>query len=150
MIKTYLKAILIPLILGSIVGLTTANNGNFATLIKPPLTPPQIVFPIVWTILYLLMGISYGRLKTTNKINPYLNKVYYSQLIVNLIWPILFFTLNNQLLALIWLILLDILVLRMVIKFYQEEKWVGLIQLPYLIWTLFATYLNLFFFILNL
>ena len=95
------------------------------------------------------MGISYGRLSSTNKLDNNTKYIYYLQLIVNLIWPIIFFTLKQRFISLIWIILLAILVLLMIIKFYKKEKWVGLIQIPYLLWVLFATYLNLFFFILN-
>ncbi len=149
MIKTYVKTILLPLVLGSIIGLLTNNNIYFNSLIKPALTPKGFIFPIVWTILYIIMGISYGRLSSTNKLDNNTKYIYYLQLIVNLIWPIIFFTLKQRFISLIWIILLAILVLLMIIKFYKKEKWVGLIQIPYLLWVLFATYLNLFFFILN-
>ncbi len=147
MFKTYLKSILIPVILGGLVGLIT--RGNFATLVKPSLTPPGFIFPIIWTILYILMGLGYGYLKVHNLNTLDIKKAYYTQLIVNLIWPIIFFLFHLRLLAFIWIIILDYLVLSMIIKFIKKEKWVGLIQIPYLVWVLFATYLNLFFYLLN-
>ena len=149
MFKTYLKAILIPLLLGALIGFLTQGQMDFARLQKPPLAPPAWLFPVVWSILYTLMGISYARLQSKNLVTADIQKIYYFQLLVNLIWPIIFFTLSLRLIALIWIIILDILVLKMVITFYKQEKWVGLIQIPYLIWVLFATYLNLFFFLLN-
>ena len=147
MFKTYLNSILIPVILGGLVGLIT--RGNFATLVKPSLTPPGFIFPIIWTILYILMGLGYGYLKVHNLNTLDIKKAYYTQLIVNLIWPIIFFLFHLRLLAFIWIIILDYLVLSMIIKFIKKEKWVGLIQIPYLVWVLFATYLNLFFYLLN-
>ena len=147
--KVYLKAILIPLILGGIVGILTSGKMNYAELIKPVLAPPGIVFPIVWSLLYILMGISQALLLTNGQTTELTNKSYYWQLIVNLIWPIIFFILKWRLIAFIWIILLLILVINMIYQFYKQNKLAGLLQIPYLIWVSFATYLNLFFYLLN-
>ena len=90
--KIYLKSILIPLLLGSIAGLITAGMADYQMLTKPPLAPPAILFPIVWTILYILMGVSYGILKAKRKISDDVKFIYYFQLFVNLLWPIFFFS----------------------------------------------------------
>ena len=148
-IKIYVKSILIPVIIGGIVGIIISNSIDYNTLQKPFLAPPSIAFPIVWTILYILMGISYGILEVKNLNTPEINIIYYFQLFVNALWSIFFFTLEWRLFAFLWIILLDILVIIMIIKFYQKNKTAGLLQIPYLLWVLFATYLNLAIYLLN-
>lgn len=148
-IKIYIKSILVPLLLGGIIGLFISNFINYDILQKPFLSPPKIIFPIVWTILYILMGVSYGILKSNHKVTSEIKYIYYFQLIVNLIWPIIFFVLNLRLLSLFWIIFLLILVIEMIKKFYAQDNNAGLLQIPYLIWLVFATYLNLFIYILN-
>lgn len=147
--KTYAKSILIPLIVGGIVGFITSSSMDYETLKQPFLSPPSIVFPIVWTILYTLMGISYGILETNKLTNPQLNTIYYLQLAVNAIWPIIFFTLKMRLTAFLTILLLIALIITMIIKFYPQNKTASLLQIPYLIWTLFASYLNLAVYLLN-
>jgi len=122
---------------------------DYEALEKPFLAPPSILFPIVWTILYILMGISYGILKDNSLIDSEINSIYYAQLFVNALWPIFFFVFKWRLFAFLWIILLAILVFTMIRKFYQKNKVSGLLQIPYLIWTLFATYLNLGIYFLN-
>ena len=148
--KTYLKTIILPILIGGIIGLITSSSMNdFKMLTKPILAPPGILFPIVWTILYILMGVSYGIILTNNLDTPEIKKTYYAQLFVNALWPIIFFSLKLRFLALIWLLLLLGLVIRMIYLFYQQKKVAGLLQIPYLLWLLFATYLNLFIWLLN-
>lgn len=145
-IKKLIKSILIPLILGSIVGLITSfNMDEFKTLAKPPLSPPGFLFPIVWTVLYTLMGISHYLTKDCKKCN----EIYVKQLIVNLAWSIIFFTFKLRLLAFLTIILLIYLIIEMIITFYKENKISAYLQIPYLIWCIFASYLNLFIYILN-
>lgn len=147
--KIYIKSILIPLVLGGIVGIIISKFIDYDSLQKPLFSPPSILFPIVWTILYILMGISHGMLKSNGVIDRKTNEIYYLQLLVNLIWPIAFFVLKSRLFSVIWIILLAVLVFIMIIKFYKKNKTAGLLQIPYLIWTLFATYLNIGVYILN-
>ena len=147
--KIYLKSILTTVILGGLVGLIISGFIDYDTLEKPFLAPPSNIFPIVWTILYILMGVSYGILKSNGLVNPEINLIYYSQLIVNLLWPIAFFVLEWRLLAFLWIILLIVLVINMIIKFYNKNKLAGLLQIPYLIWLIFAAYLNLGVYLLN-
>ena len=147
--KIYLKSILIPLILGGIVGFIISGNMDYNSLIQPKLAPPAILFPIVWTILYFLMGLSYAIITIYSDLDSDVKTIYYSQLIVNLIWPIIFFVMKNILLALIWIILLLILITIMIVKFYKKNKVASLIQIPYLLWTIFATYLNFSIYLLN-
>ena len=147
--KIYLKSILIPLVLGGIVGFIISGSTDYNSLIQPELAPPAILFPIVWTILYFLMGLSYGIITIYSDLDSDVKTIYYSQLIVNLIWPIIFFVMKNRLLALIWIILLLILIIIMIIKFYKKNKVASLIQIPYLLCTFFATYLNFSIYLLN-
>ena len=149
-VKLYLKNIALPLGIGIVIGLLTMGGmEDFKLLSKPLLNPPSIVFPIVWTILYILMGISYTLLLTSGTNTKETKMAYFLQLFFNALWPILFFTLKWRLIALIWLIVLDILVLNMVIKFIKHNKLSGIIQIPYLLWVLFATYLNWAIYLLN-
>lgn len=148
-VKIYAKSILIPVIVGGIVGLLISQSMDYNELVKPVLSPPSIVFPIVWTILYILMGVSYGILQSKDLVDKKINTIYYWQLGVNAIWPILFFLLKWRLFSFIWIILLAISVLVMIIQFFKKDKLAGALQIPYLLWTLFATYLNLGIYILN-
>ena len=145
----YIKSILIPVVVGVIVGFITSKFIDYETLIKPVLSPPGIVFPIVWTILYILMGVSYGILKSNNKIDSKIDFIYYLQLGVNALWSIFFFVFKWRLFSVAWIILLAALVIYMIKIFYEKHKLSGLLQLPYIIWILFATYLNIGIYILN-
>jgi tryptophan-rich sensory protein len=149
-IKIYIKSILIPLIVGGIVGILISSKFmDYNTLQKPILSPPSILFPIVWSILYILMGVSYAILKSNNLIDKKINLIYYLQLAFNAMWPILFFILKWRLFSFIWIIILAILIILMIIKFYNKNKVAGLLQIPYLLWVIFASYLNIAFYILN-
>ena len=143
--------ILIPLAVGALSALLTRNSmEDYAALAQPPLSPPGWLFPIVWTILYTLMGISSARIYLSS--DPGKNsalRTYAVQLAVNFFWTILFFNLDARLLALVWLILLDILVIRMIVQFRQIDRPAALLQIPYLLWLLFATYLNAGVWLLN-
>lgn len=148
-ISVYIKSILIPVLVGGLVGLITSSFIDYEVLEQPFFAPPSSVFPIVWTILYILMGVSYGILRSKDLTNQNIDSIYYIQLAVNALWSIFFFVFKWRLFAFLWIILLFILVLMMVIKFYQRNKVAGLLQIPYLLWSAFATYLNLFIYLLN-
>lgn len=145
----YIKSILIPVAVGGIVGFVISGYMDYETLQKPFLAPPGIVFPIVWTILYILMGISYAILKTNNQTNSQIDSIYYLQLTVNALWSIFFFVFKWRLFSFLWILLLAVLVIYMIKKFYDKNKIAGLLQIPYILWVLFASYLNLSFYILN-
>lgn len=147
--KIYLKSIFLPVIVGGIVGLIISSFIDYNILNKPPLSPPSIIFPIMWTILYILMGISYGILKDKALLDKKVSNVYYIQLFVNALWSIFFFVFKWRLFSFIWLILLVLLVVVMIILFYKKNKLSGILQIPYLVWILFASYLNLFVYLLN-
>ena len=138
----------LPVILGSVVGFIISGSIDYNQLVQPPLAPPSWLFPVMWTIIYLLMGISYYLLKQDND-NECLSKVYYLQLGVNLLWSIIFFLFKLRLLACIWIIILDILVCLMIYWFYNTKKISGYLNILYLVWILFATYLTIGIYILN-
>ena len=148
-IVIYIKSILVPVIVGGVVGLIISRYMDYNILEKPFLSPPGIVFPIVWTILYILMGVSYGILENKGIIDKKINFIYYLQLGVNAFWPILFFVFKWRLFSFFWIVFLIFLVINMIVKFWNKDIIAGLIQIPYLIWLVFATYLNLGIYILN-
>ncbi|CDE10532.1 putative uncharacterized protein [Clostridium sp. CAG:354] len=147
--KTYFKAILIPVLVGGIVGFLISGSIDYNSLEKPFLSPPSITFPIVWTILYILMGISYAILESNSLVNSKINSIYYLQLFFNALWPIAFFLLKWRLFAFIWIIILAVLIIIMIARFYEKQKTAAWLQVPYLLWTLFATYLNFGVYLLN-
>ena len=147
--KTYLKSIIVPVLIGSIVGFIISGSIDYNSLQKPPLSPPSMTFPIVWTILYILMGISYGILASNSLVDSKINSIYYLQLFFNALWPIAFFLFKWRLFAFIWIIILAILIIIMIARFYEKHKTTAWLQVPYLLWTLFATYLNFGVYLLN-
>ena len=130
-------------------GFITSSFIDYNSLIQPPPSPPAILFPIVWTILYTLMGVSYGILNVKGLVDSSINTIYYLQLFVNALWSIFFFILKWRLFAFIWILLLLTLVIIMTIRFYNKNKLAGLLQIPYILWTLFASYLNFGVYCLN-
>ena len=138
--------LLLPIILGSIVGFFISNYIDYTELVKPPAAPPKILFPIMWSIIYILMGISYYLYR---KNSDEKNILYYVQLIVNLLWSIIFFVFKFRLLAIFWIILLDILVYLLIVRFKRVNKVSAYLNIPYLLWCLFATYLTIGIYILN-
>lgn len=130
-------------------GFITSNFIDYNTLVQPPLAPPAILFPIVWTILYTLMGVSYGILDVNGLVDSNINRIYYLQLFVNALWSIIFFIFKWRFIAFLWIILLLVLIIIMTVRFYRKNKVAGLLQIPYILWVAFATYLNLGVYLLN-
>ena len=153
--KTYLRCILITLAVGALSAYITRNNMDvYKSIEKPPLAPPGFLFPIVWTILYALMGTSLALVITTGRREctytfPSL-KVYVYQLVVNFFWSIIFFNCRSFLFAFIWLVLLWVLVGIMIFRFYGINKAAALINIPYFLWVTFAAYLNFMIYLLNI
>ena len=145
----YILNIAVALAVGGFSSILTSGSmkafeDNF---VQAPLTPPSFVFPIVWSILYILMAVGYTRVSAKNCEKA---KVYYwLQLLFNFFWSIWFFGANAFLFSFIWLVALLILVYAMAWNFYKCDKPSGLLQLPYIIWLLFAGYLNIMVYILN-
>ena len=148
MIKRIIYSLL-PIVGGALVGLIISGYMNYGDMVKPPLSPPSYIFPIVWTILYILMGISYFIATKDNGNDKELNQIYILQLLVNFFWPIIFFILKMYFTAFFWIILLLILVIIMIKELLKNNKISGYLQISYLIWLLFATYLNIGIFLLN-
>lgn len=141
------KCIAIPLLVGGAAALLTREGMKmFEELNKPPLSPPGWLFPVVWTILYILMGVSCYLVIESGAKEQEINNalaVYVYQLIVNFLWPTFFFHFQWYLFSFIWLVLLWVLVLIMIVRFYNISKVAGYLQIPYLVWLTFAGYLNL-------
>lgn len=115
----------------------------FVLVEKPPLTPPDFLFPIVWTILFTLMGISSYIIYKANDKNSNLSlRIYAIQLIVNFFWPIFFFNMQAYLFSFIWILLLWVLIIVMIYQFSKTSKIAALLQIPYFLWVTFAAYLN--------
>lgn len=149
--KEEIISLLIPLGIGFISGLISMGGiKNFNSLIKPFLSPPGFIFPIVWTILYILMGISSYLIYNENDYySSFSLKIYALNLFVNFLWSPLFFGLGLRLFSFIWIVVLDIVVSYMIYNFYKVNKKAAYLQIPYLIWCIYATYLNLAFYLLN-
>ena len=135
---------LLPLIGGIIVSLIISSSINYSELIKPPLAPPKIIFPIVWSVLYILLGISYFIVNDKK-----VDETYLKGLLVNLLWPIIFFVFKLYFVSFLWLLLLLLFVITLYIEFYKINKIGALLQWPYIIWVIFALYLNFGIFVLN-
>ena len=153
-IKNYAVSILIALAVGGFSALLTSGNMNlYSEITKPALAPPSILFPIVWTVLYALMGISAAVIYNEKESNPDKVKsaltVYGINLFLNFFWSILFFNMRAFLFSFIWLVALWGVILVMIVSFYKIKPIAGILQIPYLIWVTFAGYLNLSIFLLN-
>ena len=152
-IVSFVKSIILPLLVGGVAALLSNQSMQvFDAVNKPPLSPPAVVFPIVWTILYTLMGISYYLITSSGAKEEDVQKaawIYGAQLFVNFLWPTFFFNFQWYLFSFIWLVLLWILVLLMIRKFSAISKTAAWINIPYLIWLTFAAYLNWGIFLLN-
>lgn len=149
LIKIYFKSILITVLIGAVVGIITSSYMNYSSLVNTSISPPAILFPIVWTILYILMGVSYGILKANSLLTEKEKNIYYLQLFVNYLWPIFFFVFDLKLFSFLWILLLIVLVFIMIKDFYNKNKIAGLLQIPYLLWLVFAAFLNLSIYLLN-
>ncbi len=149
--KSLLLNIAIPLAVGGVSSLITKDGfKDYQTVNQPPLSPPAWLFPVVWTILYILMGISsYLIVEKNDTDNKKALTFYAIQLAINFIWPIFFFGFDAYLFSFILLVLLWVFVLLTTINFYKINKTAGIFMIPYLIWLTFAAYLNLGVYLLN-
>ena len=140
-IKKFIILLAITFALPFIPSLLIENSVN--GLVLPKLYPPNFLFPVVWSIIYLLNTIGLYLVSEKN------DNLYLRQLIVNSFWTIIFFGLRLRLFAFIWLLILLILVVIMIIKFYKENKLAAYLQIPYVLWLLYAGYLNFAIYLLN-
>ena len=153
-VKPYIYSVITALAVGGLSALVTMGNMDiYESINRPYLSPPPVVFPIVWSILFVLMGISSALVYTKQSKDQHAAstalKIYALQLIFNFVWSILFFNLQAYLVSFIWLMALWALILAMIIQFYKISKAAALLQIPYLAWVTFAGYLNIMIYILN-
>ena len=152
-IKALIVCVAIPLLVGVIAGFISSDSmEKFQQLIKPPLSPPGFIFPIMWSILYILMGIASYLVLTSNKPDYQITsalKFYGIQLFFNFFWSIIFFNFELYLFAFIWLIILLLLIIVTAYKFYDISKIAGYLLIPYILWVAFAGYLNIAIYLLN-
>ncbi len=148
--KRLIIIIVITFIVGSFFSWFTMNNMDTFKELQKPVNVPGILFPIVWSILYLLMSIScYIISKSDNKNKTDAIIWYGIQLVINSLWSLIFFGFGAYLLSFIWLLLLLITIIVMMIKFYRIDKRAFYLNIPYVLWVIFAGYLNLGIFLLN-
>ena len=145
-LKTYLFWIALAEGVGALAGWLTREGTEFYKefVAKPALAPPAIVFPIVWGILYALMGIGAARVSLTkpSRARSAGLNLFIAQLVVNFFWSLIFFNLRAYGFALAWLGLLWVLILWMIFAFRKSDRPAAWLQIPYLLWVTFAAYLN--------
>ncbi len=148
--KTVFAWAVVTLLAGGLAALLSGGFDIYKTYNKPPLAPPAILFPIVWSLLYILMGVAAGRIAVSNDLDKgKALKLYILQLAINVIWPVIFFRFEAFKLACVWLALLIIVVFATYKSFRAIDKTASWLLLPYVAWLLFAFYLNLGFVALN-
>ena len=151
--KRYVFYIVLTEAVGIIAGILIRDGTKIysETITKPPLSPPAILFPIVWTILYAVMGFSAARISLSppTAARKRALYVYFAQLIFNFFWSIIFFSFQAFGVAFFWLLVLWALILWMILAFKKINPLAGYLQIPYLIWVTFAGYLNLGVWVLN-
>ena len=151
---TYLISIAIPLGVGLLASMLTKDNMMlYEEIVTPPLSPPSILFPIVWSVLYLLMGVSSGMVFRRREENPEAAasglRYYLTSLILNFGWSIIFFNLGSFLFAFIWLLVLLYTIIRTIISYHKVSPVAAYLQIPYALWVAFAGYLNFAIWLLN-
>lgn len=148
--KTQILFAAFTLLLGFAVSLIAGGFETYQMLKRPPFAPPGFVFPIAWTILYVMIGISAGIVDDSNDLDKgYAIKLYIVQLFINVLWPVFFFKLKAIKFALFWLVLLIIAALLTYRNFSVISKKASLLFLPYIIWLFYAFYLNFGVIVLN-
>lgn len=148
--KKPVLCIAIPLAVGGLSALLTRDGMQaFQMLNKPALSPPGWLFPVVWTILYVLMGIASYLVLTSGRPHRSALTVYGIQLVFNFFWSIIFFNLEAYLFSFIWLVVLWLLILMTMLRFFRISRPAGYMLLPYLLWVTFAGYLNLYIYLFN-
>ena len=144
------------LLLGWLLGLLSGSKAGYNSLVLPPLTPPDKVFPIVWSILYVMIGLSLFFILRTNSATETLMRdkkaattLWSLQFAFNLLWPFAFFTLQLYIFSFLWLAVLAAIDLALIIYAFRVSPAAGALLIPYQAWLMFALYLNLFIAILN-
>ena len=146
-IKTYAVSIAVPLVLGLLSALLTMGKMDLYSRVQtPPLSPPSVLFPIVWTILYFLMGVSAGRIWQKRELAPQSADTgiafYAVSLVFNFAWSILFFNFELYLFSFFWLLILFGLIIGTMLSYRKVDRTAAYLQIPYALWVAFAGYLN--------
>lgn len=143
--------IALPLLVGFLSSYFVGDGFlTYQSVTQPPFSPPPFVFPIVWTVLYILMGISsYLILNSTKRDRAFAIKLYLANLFFNFFWSIIFFKNLDFLFAFVWLILLLFVVVWMVLEFKKISPGAALLNVPYILWLIYAAYLNFGVYVLN-
>lgn len=148
------RSIALPILVGLLAGLLISDRTeSYEVFIKPPFSLPGNLFPVVWFTLYALMGVALYLFRRTNATEQEIkdgNFYFYTQLFLNFLWPIIFFRFSLYFAALLVLILLFIFTAITVIKFYRVNKLSGILLIPYLLYILYAGYLNFAIWYLNM
>ena len=151
--KKLLLCLAIPLGVGGLAALLTGGGmQDYAQMRQPPFSPPGWLFPVVWTILYLLMGYASYRVVTADQDRVKIRRALYlygAQLAVNFLWPLVFFGLQWYLAAFFVLLVLWILIFLCIYAFSDVDERAGDLLLPYILWVTFAAYLNVGVYLLN-
>ena len=151
--KKLIVCLAIPLAVGGLAALLTGGGmTQYGQLRQPPFSPPGWLFPVVWTILYILMGLASYLVITSSASKEEQSKaisVYLYQLVVNFLWSTFFFQFGWYLFSFVWLVLLWVLILITLVRFYRISKPAGYLLIPYLLWVTFAGYLNFAIWLLN-
>ena len=152
--KPYAVSIAVALGIGGLSALLTSGSMDiYKTIDTPPLAPPAILFPIVWSILFILMGISAAMIYTDDMASVFEKRsalyTYAVSLIFNFGWSIIFFNIRAFLFAFIWILVLLFLIVRTIMKYKKINPKAAYLQIPYLLWVAFAAYLNAAIWILN-
>lgn len=152
-LKSLLICIGVPILVGGLSSLASGGAmAGFAMLNKPSFSPPAWLFPVAWTILYILMGVASYLVINSDASDEKIKKaitVYGIQLVFNFFWSIIFFNMEQYLFAFFWLLALLFLVVYTTVLFYDISKKAGYLMIPYIIWLVFAGILNFSIFILN-
>ncbi len=153
-LKPYIISVVIALAVGGLSAVVTSNSMDiYSEINRPALSPPSILFPIVWTILFTLMGISAALVFSFRDTKPTdvtrALTVYGINLAVNFLWSIFFFNMQAYLFSFIWLLLLWVVIAAMIVLFKRVSPLAAYLQIPYLLWVTFAGYLNLSIYLLN-
>ena len=146
--KKLIIIIIVTFLIGSLFSIFTMNNMEAFKELDKPINVPGIIFPIVWSILYLLMSISYYLISESPN-NDKAVRAYWFQLVINSLWTLIFFGFKSYLFAFIWLLLLLVSIIVMMVEFYKHDKRSTYLNIPYLLWVIFAGYLNLGIYLLN-
>ena len=146
-IKPYIISVAIALGVGALSALFTRNNMDiYSEVATPPLSPPAILFPLVWTFLYILMGVSAAVIYTSHSASVSQRKrtlyTYAASLVVNFFWSIIFFNVRAFAFAFLWFLLLLYLIIKTILQYKEIELTAAYLQIPYALWVAFAGYLN--------